>query len=190
VVHEAMIGVVGDPLPGHEQYRGRLCIPFLSPSGVVALRFRALDDSPAKYLSLPGAIPRLYGVAALHTGLPYVAITEGEFDALALTQAGLPAVGVPGANSWQKHYPRCFADFSTVYVITDNDVKHDEEGKLLPNPGQQLAQKIAKSVKNAVVIVPPENVDVSEWLLRDGREAVLARIGVNIPQIDPEEPPF
>lgn len=181
-VDSARLGQVCDPLPGHEQYRGRLCIPFLSPNGVVALRFRALDDSKTKYLSMPGAQPRIYNVNALHTGSPVIAICEGEFDALALTLAGLPAVGVPGASSWQKHYPRVFADFARVFIITDNDVHEvtNEAGEkeLAPNPGQRLAEQIAKQVRNSTVIVPPPNVDVSDWLLRDGALEVLTKIGV------------
>lgn len=182
------LGVVGDPLPAHTQYRGRLVIPYQTPSGVVALRFRALDDSKVKYLSMDGATPRLYNVAALHTGLPHVGIVEGEFKAIALTRAGLPTVGVPGAGMWLKHHPRCFADFARVYVIGDNDVKWEEteDGgqKLGPNPGQQLALKIIKGgrdimpLRNAVNIVPPENVQVDEWIQRDGAEEVLSKIGV------------
>lgn len=179
VADSAQLGEICDPLPGHQQYVGRLCIPYITPAGVVALRFREFrEKSNAKYMSMPGAQPRLYNVAALHSGLDRVAVVEGEFDALALTAAGLPAVGVAGSQMWQEHYPRCFADFSRVYVICDNDVKHDEDGALLPNPGQQLANKIANKIPQSVVIVPPAGCDVNEWIQRDGAEAVLHTIGI------------
>jgi len=35
------LGVVVDPLPGHEQFLGRVAIPYVTPSGVVDIRFRA-----------------------------------------------------------------------------------------------------------------------------------------------------
>lgn len=179
------LGVNGDPLPGYEQWRGRLVMPYLTPSGVVALRFRDLSGkSNAKYLSMDGAQPRLYNVAALHTGLPHVGIVEGEFKAIALTNAGLPTVGVPGSQMWLKHHPRVFADFATVFVVGDNDIKYEGEGedrKLGPNPGQALAVKIVKSVRNAVNIVGPGNLDVDEWIMRDGADAVLEKIGVKAP---------
>ena len=34
------LGVVRRPLPGHEGYAGRLAIPYLTPAGVVNIRFR------------------------------------------------------------------------------------------------------------------------------------------------------
>ena len=179
VADSARLGEVCEPLTGHQQYEGRICIPYLTKAGVVALRFRAFrEDSNAKYLSMPGAQPRLYNVSALHTGLAHVAIVEGEFDALALTDAGLPAVGVAGANMWQEHYPRCFADFERVYVICDNDVKRDSDGNLLPNPGQQLAHKIASKVPNSFIITPPENHDVNEWIQAKGKDDVLDACGI------------
>lgn len=178
------LGVVCDPHPGHEIAKGRLAIPFLSPGGVVAIRFRALGETDkAKYLSLAGAQPRLYNVSALHTRLPYVAIVEGELDALALTHlVGVPAVGVPGANSWLPHYSRVFADFERVYVICDNDVKYDEERNLKPNPGQALAKKIAEAIPAATVITPPPGEDVNSWVLREGAQKVSDAIGISLLQ--------
>lgn len=180
-----LLGVAGDPLPGHEKYRGRLVIPYITPAGVVTIRFRTLDGTEPKYLSMSGAGTRLYNVAALHTGAPFIAICEGEFDALALTQAGLPAVAYPGASTWEPHFTRCFADFETVYVIGDNDVKRDEEGALLPNPGQRAAEQLCvKLGPRAINVTPPPNVDVNEWLLRDGREVVLTNIGVSLDTLE------
>ena len=37
------LGVVENPLPGHEGYKGKLVIPYLTPSGVVDLRFRSIN---------------------------------------------------------------------------------------------------------------------------------------------------
>ena len=134
------LGVVRDPLPEHRSYVGRLAVPYLTPNGVVSMRFRALDDSKIKMLGPAGVQPRMFNVNALHTRLPYVAIVEGEFDAMAADLIGLPAVGIPGTSMWHAHFPRIFADFETVYVITDNDVKApNEDGETPVNAGQELA---------------------------------------------------
>src|SRR5687767_9119586 len=54
------LGYVDSPVVGHEQYRGRLAIPYLTASGITDLRFRSVpvpvaDEGAPKYLSLPGA---------------------------------------------------------------------------------------------------------------------------------------
>ncbi len=49
------LGFVGNPEAGHEPYLGKLAIPYLTPSGVIDIRFRSLNnDSGPKYLSRPG----------------------------------------------------------------------------------------------------------------------------------------
>lgn len=180
----ARVGVVGDPHPGHEIARGRLVIPYLTPNGVVALRFRDLTDKAnAKYLSLFGAQPRLYNVSVLHTRSRHIAIVEGELDALASTHLlGLPAVGIPGTQTWFSHHPRVFADYEQVFVICDNDVKYDKDNNLERNGGQVLAKRIAEEIPQATVITPPENVDLNEWILRDGAQKVSEAIGISLLQ--------
>src|SRR5690348_4853437 len=114
------LGLVDDPVPGHEPYEGRLSIPYLTRTGVVALTFRCVHDhnckdaGHSKYLKPPATPSRLYNTTALFTDKPFVAIAEGELDALTLTMNGIPAVGVPGASNWRRYYNRCFEDFNQV----------------------------------------------------------------------------
>jgi DNA primase len=121
------LGVVSSPLPGHEAYRGRLCIPYLTPAGVVNLRFRcaASHDCEAehhpKYLSGEGAGTNLYNVLDLKQDSPFICVAEGEIDTMSLSLAGLPAVGVPGVDTWQKHFSRCLEDFEVIYAFGDGD---------------------------------------------------------------------
>ena len=50
------LGFVKNPETGHELYQGKLSIPYLTPAGVIDIRFRSLsNDSGPKYLSRPGA---------------------------------------------------------------------------------------------------------------------------------------
>jgi DNA primase len=121
------LGVVNSPLPGHEAYRGRLCIPYVTPAGVVNLRYRcaASHDCEAehhpKYLSGEGAGTNLYNVLDLKKDSPFICVAEGEIDTMSLSLAGLPAVGVPGVDTWQKHFSRCLEDFEVIYAFGDGD---------------------------------------------------------------------
>lgn len=170
------LGVVGSsPDQEYERFAGMLSIPYLAPSGVLGLKFRALDpERKPKYDQPSGQQPRLYNVAALHTDGDVVAICEGEIDAMVMSDlVGIPAVGVPGASNWQEWWSRCFADYQTVLVISDNDIKEDGS-----NPGLKHAEKVVKKVPGARLIKPPPGTDVNEWYLKAGREAVRDACGL------------
>jgi DNA primase len=154
------LGVVDEPLPSHEQYRGRLVIPYITPSGVVDIRFRAMGIEEPKYMGLPGTHTRLYNVTALQTATNHIAVCEGEIDAITLHyKCGIPAVGVPGANSWKKHYTRMLADFDTVFVFADGD-----------QPGSDFAKGLAKELNSVITLQMPEGEDVNSMYLQNGYE--------------------
>jgi hypothetical protein len=112
---EALLGVVVDPLPSHEAFEGRLAIPYVTPAGVVDIRFRAMGLEEPKYMGLPGTQTRLYNVNGIHDAESYIAICEGELDTIIMHyKVGIPAIGVPGANAWKKHYNRLLHDFGTI----------------------------------------------------------------------------
>ena len=51
-VDEFSLGLVDDPLPGHEMFRDHVCIPYLTPNGTVGMKFRNLDpNAKQKYNS-------------------------------------------------------------------------------------------------------------------------------------------
>lgn len=174
------LGVVREPLPGDEAFTGRLAIPYLTPAGVVAMKYRSIDDGDGpKYTQAVGQQQRLFNAQVLADPLERVAIVEGELDAIALQHhCGIPAVAVPGVSMWKQgaHYARCFADVDDILVITDNDVKDDGT-----NPGQELSKKIASQLKSARVITPPPNLDVNDWINQSGAGTVAAALGVEIP---------
>jgi len=121
------LGVVRRPLVGHEQYQGRLAIPYLTPAGVVNLRFRCLqphdchDQGCPKYLSVDGAGTNLYNVLDLKKDSPFIVVCEGEIDTMSWSLAGVPAVGVPGVDAWQKWFGRCLESYEVVYSAGDGD---------------------------------------------------------------------
>lgn len=152
------LGVVVDPLPGQEQFINRLSIPYITPSGVVDIRFRSMGPEEPKYLGFPGTQTRLFNVAALHTAKDFIAVCEGEIDAITLHyKCGIPAVGVPGVNSWKPHYTRLLQDFNTIYVFADGD-----------QPGIDFAKSLSKELSSVIIINMPEGEDVNSMYLLNG----------------------
>ena len=167
------LGYVARPRVGHEQMVGRLAIPFRTRAGVRTIRFRALDDSQPKYLSLPGDRGRMFNPSALFD-TDLAAICEGELDAVVCSSVvGVPAVGVPGVSAWKPHFPRMFAGIPRVLVVIDHDVK--ENGR---NPGRELGDRVANALDQAVIITPPEGMDLTDWVLQDGVEIVRKGMGL------------
>ena len=109
----ARFGVVGEPEVGHEAFQGRLSIPYITKSGVVDLRFRSLNPAvEPKYMGMTGAETKMYNVLDIDKAGDWIGVCEGELDTITLSICvGIPCVGVPGANSWKRHYTRLLADF-------------------------------------------------------------------------------
>jgi DNA primase len=160
------LGVVVNPVSGHEQFRGRLSIPYITPTGVVDIRFRSLGPEEPKYMGLPGAKTGMYNVRGIWEALDSIAVCEGEVDALTLHQkVGIPAVGIPGANSWKRHYTRLLQDFETIYVFADGD-----------QPGRDFAKNVAKELRGVVTLEMPEGEDVNSMYLQHGKDYFIKRM--------------
>jgi DNA primase len=178
VAQQFQLGVVTSPLVGHERYRGRLAIPYLTPAGPVNFRFRCLEQHKCsdavlfvdrktgkpihcqKYLGLEGLETNLYNVGDLKKTGDAVAVCEGELDAITLSMSGIPAVAVPGASSWKKHYRLCLEDFTRVYAFGDAD-----------DAGKSLNKKLIESVR-AVPVRLPKGEDCNSLYLTGGADAL------------------
>lgn len=166
-IEQYRIGYVADPSPGHEDVRGFISVPYLTPDGeCIALRFRRLGEGGPKYLSMAGDSPRMFNTQALERGTRNICVTEGEFDTLIAEQCGLPAVGIPGANAWQSVWKRLLVQFDAVYVLHDDD-----------EPGRELVAKIAASGLDSVRPVPMTGGDVTTLYREHGRDGLRARLG-------------
>lgn len=76
---QARLGVVSEPEVGHEQYAGRLAIPYITKTGVVDIRFRALDPAvEPKYMGMTGAITKLYNVKDIDVAGDWIAVCAGQ----------------------------------------------------------------------------------------------------------------
>lgn len=156
----ARLGVVSEPLTGHEAYTNRLSIPYITRSGVVDIRFRSMDLSEPKYMGMAGATTHLYNVGAFFRATSFISICEGEIDTLTLdTVCGIPAVGVPGVNNWKKHYTRLLQDFDKVFLFADGD-----------NAGADFAKSLSRELGNLVVVTMPDGEDVNSMYRLHGAE--------------------
>lgn len=166
VAEKARLGVVLDPLTGHEAYTNRLAIPYLTRSGVVDIRFRSLGVEEPKYMGLSGATTHLYNVNAFFKASSFICICEGEIDTITLDLVcGLPAVGVPGVNNWKKHYTRLLADFDHVFLFADGD-----------NAGHEFSKSLARELSNLTTIQMPEGEDVNSIYRSEGADFFKEKI--------------
>jgi DNA primase len=168
-VEEASIfhlGVVDDPLPGHEAYRGRLSIPYITPSGVVDIRFRGINNEDPKYMGLIGAKTTMFNTQACFVADKYICVTEGEFDCIMMSVKTMhPTIGIPGANNWKSHYAKILDDFEIVIVLADGDAA-----------GLEFGKKISRELGNVNIISMPEGEDVNSIITKRGSEWIDERI--------------
>lgn len=170
------LGVVREPLVGHERYRGRIAIPYITPAGIVNFSFRCPingcdgcktkveDGGHPKYLA-PVADRTLYNVRDLDTKGQAIHVTEGELDALTLSMCGLPAVAAPGVKAWKPWFTICLQDFAEVYAWGDGD-----------KAGREFSYFLEKELRARRVAVP-RGEDCNGIYLTTGAEGLRRLAG-------------
>jgi DNA primase len=168
VARLASLGVVAEPEIGHEAFRGRLAIPYVTKTGVVDLRFRSLNPAvEPKYMGMTGAETKMYNVLDVERAGDWIGVCEGELDTITLSSCvGIPCVGVPGANSWKKHYTRLLADFERVFVFADGD-----------QPGTEFARSLARELPVTIVQLP-DGEDVNSAYVKFGAAYIKEKAGI------------
>jgi DNA primase len=149
-------------------YEGWISIPYITANGgCVGFKFRRIDDGKPKYGSPTGQKAHLYNVADVLPLSPYIVICEGELDAVITSgMVGIPAVGVPGVQSWKPHFPKLFTGYETVYVVGDNDIKEDGS-----NPGADFSKRVANEIVNSQIVTLPAGMDINDYYLAYGADA-------------------
>jgi DNA primase len=163
------------------QFWHRMSIPYATPGGIVQIRYRCLIDHHAKHQD-PGRCPKflgeagteitLYNASAVLDATGPLILCEGEPDVWAVeTLAGLPAVGVPGAESWTKHpyWARCFVGQPRLILAADGD-----------DAGTDLAKTVRASLPEIHVVRFPDGDDANSVLARD-RSEFFTRCGLDQP---------
>jgi DNA primase len=172
-INRFLLGAVVNPDVSDEDAKGMLAIPYLTKSGPVALRFRRPPnrETGPKYWQPEGTNLTIFNTLAFFAGEDTIAVTEGEMDAITLVQAGIPAVGIPGASAWKPHYKLLFEGYQSVLICADND----DTGA-----GRKFAAKVAQNVPGPNVVVMPESHDVNSYYCQFGRQALREYMGVNV----------
>jgi len=148
---------------------GRLVIPHIGPAGnVYDLRFRCIEHADckeagckSKYMGLPGVQTRTFNTRAIALAGDELHVTEGEMDAMSLSMAGFQAIGIPGVNALSRHFDRMVAGFSKVTVWADGD-----------DAGRGMAEKIARAVPIARILIMRAGQDVNSILVEGGPDAL------------------
>ena len=169
VARAARFGVVSEPEVGHEAFQGRLAIPYVTKTGVVDLRFRSLNPAvEPKYMGMTGAETKMYNVLDIEKAGDWIGVCEGELDTITLSKCvGIPCVGVPGANSWKKHYTRLLADFERIFVFADGD-----------QPGKEFATSLARELPVTIVSMG-DGEDVNSTYVKHGADAIREKMGLS-----------
>lgn len=166
------LGVVRNPEALHADYAGRLAIPYLTDAGPVQMDFRCMQDHDCKFhghaklYRASGWPTRLYGVQSARQADDWIAVTEGAQDAITLQMIGIPAIGVPGSENFQPHWPSLFEDFSRVYLFADGD-----------DAGDKMLNLWRDRLDTAVISARmPDKEDVNSMYVKYGKEPLLAKI--------------
>ena len=110
---------------------------------------------------MPNATPKLFNASSLKDGAYVVVVCEGEMDVMTVVKAtGMAAVGVPGAQTWDKNpHWATLLNGPDVLIMTDAD-----------DAGNQLAKSIGKSVGRSRRISLPAGMDVNDVLMQHGSD--------------------
>jgi DNA primase len=170
-VRTRRLGVVADPIPGHEAFRGMLAIPYMLRGEALRVRFRCIEDhdhrefSHGKYMQPSGETLMVYNVDAIHDANHVLHVTEGEFDAMILQQAGLPAVGFPGASTFRGHHGRMLAGFNRLWIWGDPDAA-----------GAEFVTKVTNRLPRSARGVKLRAGDVTDTYLAGGVKSLYGLI--------------
>jgi DNA primase len=170
-IERYQLGYVVDADNGLERFNNSISIPYLRPQmvgaarRVASVRFRYLVPRSHKYDSIRGSKAHLFNVEA--TDAKDIYITEGEFDAIILSQLGYPAVGVPGASLFNASWKYLFSGADSVVLVFDGD-----------DAGDRGSQRIASILGEVCPVIRraqlPPGTDVTELYLKSPRALVGA----------------
>lgn len=165
------LGAVVSPEDSDEPARGKISIPYLTPAGVVSLRFRRGPEGEGpKYWQPPKSIVTIFNAIELVKHQKWIVVCEGEIDCITAVQAGLPAVGIPGVNAWKSHYFTLFEGYERVIILADNDDK---------GQGEEFAKRVAEEVPAPAIIKLPDGEDVNSFFVKHGAKELRGLLKMN-----------
>jgi DNA primase len=191
------LGLVVNPLPGHESYRGALAVPYQTRSGIVSMRFRRLPARNPRY----GVDPLSETVTTVHLPDLDEALEEPEW----LPLDGPKYLSTPGDHPWPFN-PADLSRSESFVCICEGEIDcmtahqdglpavgiagvnawrsdfaklfigykavyiladHDDKGQ-----GNAFAQKVASQIGNSRVVLLPEGHDVNSFYVANGSSSI------------------
>ncbi|MCP3177440.1 toprim domain-containing protein [Desulfuromonas sp. KJ2020] len=136
-----------------------IVFPYLREKELVFTKYLHLERRDGKKQTVveSGCEPILYGMQVIPENQRFLAITEGEIDALSLFEYGMPAVSVPfggGTGEKQAWIDCCYEwleRFSEIFLVMDADAE-----------GQAAAKEIARRLglhRCKVVTLPKKDAN-------------------------------
>lgn len=174
IIKQFKLGAVlgRDVLAADEPKRGWLAFPYLSPTGTLMIRYRRPpgSEAPMKYWTSKGDKMRMFNTNALVNPGHWIAICEGEGDTIAATQAGIPAVGIPGVHHWKPYMRNQLSGFSRIIVLADNDDK---------GQGAEFGEMLSEQLDEVKVCLAPKGHDVNSALSTLGIHGLRQHFGID-----------
>ena len=187
------LGFVNPVEAADRQFEGRLSIPYITRTGIVAFKYRctlphdckeyARDGHPlhAKYAAPLGQEPWIFNPAAFFDAEDVLGIAEGEIDAIVATERlGIPTVGIPGVEIWtanRKEWRHTFRDYEHVLIFVDGDGPSQAHPE---GAGLEFARAVKKDVGAAARLVRcPNGEDVASMVASGQMDVLLERAGLN-----------
>jgi CHC2 zinc finger len=125
-----------------------------------SLRYRVGLTGKDRFRWRKGSTPSLYWIDHLPEDAEYALVCEGETDVAAATFLGIPAVGVPGVDTWKPEWARQLPEKNLVLWV------EPDQG------GQNLADAMSRDIPGLRVIeAPPGIKDICELLAQAGAGA-------------------
>lgn len=103
-----------------------ISIPYFDENQrIITTRMRMHPGASTRFKWMRGSsgVPKLYGIWKLQEArnAGYVVIVEGESDAQTLWLHGIPAVGIPGATTFNAEYAKLILDIPKIYFHQEPD---------------------------------------------------------------------
>lgn len=189
LVEKYRLGFVNPAEPADRRYTGWLAIPYMTQAGVVAIKYRCVEDHDhkvhgGKYGQPEGQEPWIFNPQAFFDAEDTIGIAEGEIDAIVATEyLDLPTIGIPGVDNWtanRKSWRRTLEDYSTILIFVDGDSpRTDPITGRVHQPGRDMAKAISSDVRGrARLVYCDAGEDVASMVASGRLETLKERAGL------------
>jgi hypothetical protein len=172
------LGFVNPAESADNRYRGMLAIPYLTRAGVVAVKYRCVEDHDhsafhhGKYSQPEGQDVWIYNPQAFFDADDTIGVAEGEIDAIVASETLLPTIGIPGVEIWKanrKAWKRTLDDYSTVLIFVDGDVRREDGSQ----PGLDWAKSVQSDVRGRGRLIRCDQGEDVASMVAAGKLSVL-----------------